>query len=193
MLAFSRLTSFILFVLSLSLFTYALPAPGASGALSTRDAKCDQLVDIVVGLKTKVDTCISAALKAEVVADVTAQLNLVVGHVESCAHAVVAIGPVTDIDDIVKADVAAKVAAIIAVILKACLRLSIKFGLQVLLDLFAKIDVVLKLLLVNLGACVDGIVILVSKIAVATCAHILAKLNFKLCLNTLALVNVGIY
>ncbi|KAH7343157.1 hypothetical protein B0J17DRAFT_624909 [Rhizoctonia solani] len=190
MLAFSRLTSFILFVLSLSIFTYALPAPGTSGALSTRDAKCDQLVNVVVDLKAKVDTCISSLVKANALVDVTAQLNLMVEHVEACADAVVAIGPVSDMDAVVKADVAAKVAAIIAVILKACLRLSIKFGIQVFHELFVKIDVALKLLLVNLGTCVDGIVILVSHIVVATCAHIIVTLDFELCAGVLALVGI---
>ncbi|CUA68924.1 hypothetical protein RSOLAG22IIIB_08169 [Rhizoctonia solani] len=190
---FSRLTSFVLFILSLSLFAHALPAPGSSGALVTRDPKCDQLVDVVVDLKTKVDTCISAIVKAEVVADVSVQIDAIVGHVNTCANAIVAIGAVSDIDTVVKADIAARVAAIIAVIVKACLRLSVKFGLQVFLELFVKIDAAIKLLLVNLSVCIDGIVVLISQIVVATCAHILVTLNFELCLSVLALVNVGIY
>ncbi|CAE7233256.1 unnamed protein product [Rhizoctonia solani] len=188
--AFGRLTSFILFVLSLSLFAHALPAPGTS-ALSIRDPKCDQLLSAVVDLKANVDTCIVAAIKADGPAGVTAQVDLIVGHVHACADAIVAIGSITDMDAVVKADLAAKVAAIIAVILKACLRLSIKFGIQVCIELFVKLDAALKLLLVNLGVCVEGIVVLVSKIVIATCAHILVTLNFNLCLSVLAIVGLN--
>ncbi|CAE6450297.1 unnamed protein product [Rhizoctonia solani] len=187
----SRLTSFILFVLSMSIFTHALPSPGTSGALTTRDAKCDQLVDVVVALKANVDTCIAAIVKADVAADINLQLEAIVRHVQATADTIVTVGAVADMDAIVKADVAAKVAAIIAVILKACLRLSIKFGIQVFLELFVKIDAALKLLLVNIGACVDGIVILISQIVVATCAHILVTLSFKSCLSVLTLVGIN--
>ncbi|CAE6460435.1 unnamed protein product [Rhizoctonia solani] len=189
---FSRLTGFILFVLSLSLFAHAIPAPGTPGALTTRDAKCDQLVGVVVDLKTKIDACIAVMVKAEAAVHVVPQLEAVVGHIQATAEAVLAVGAIHDMDTIVKADVAAKVAAIIAVILKACLRLSIKFGIQIFLELFVKIDAVLKLLLINLGVCVDEIVVLIGQFVLATCAHILVTLNFKLCLDVLAIVNLGI-
>ncbi|KAJ1309307.1 hypothetical protein OPQ81_004969 [Rhizoctonia solani] len=190
--AFSRLTSFILFVLSLSIFAHALPAPGTSGVLATRDAKCDSLVNALVDLKAKVDVCVSALVKADVVTDVTTQLDLIVAHVELSAHDIVSIGPVSDADVVVKADIAAKVAAIIAVILKACLKVSIKLGVQVIAELLVKLDAALKLLLVNVGACVDGVVVLVSKIVVTTCAHIIVMLNLQLCAKVLALVNLNI-
>ncbi|CAE6442214.1 unnamed protein product [Rhizoctonia solani] len=188
--AFSRLATFLLFVLSLSIFATALPAPGTSGALSARDSKCEALLGAVVELKGNVDTCISVIAKAEAVADAKAQLNLMVGHIESTAHAITAIGPIRDMDAVVKADIAAKIAAIVAVVLKACLKLSIKFGTQVLVDLFAKVDVVLKLLLVNIGACVDGLAVLVDQIVVTTCAHIIVDLKFHLCADALAAVGI---
>ncbi|CAE6529822.1 unnamed protein product [Rhizoctonia solani] len=190
--AFSRLTSFILFVLSLSIFAHALPAPGATGALSTRDAKCDSLANVLVDLKAKVDVCVSVMIKSDALADVTPQLDLIVGHVETCARDIVAIGQVNDADDVVKLDIAAKVAAIIAVIVKACLKLTVKFGIEVLLELFVKIDAALKLLTVNIGVCIDGIVISISKIVLATCAHIIVKLDFKLCAEALAFVDIGL-
>ena len=40
---------------------------------------------------------------------------------------------------------------------------SAKFGIVVVLALFAKIDLCLQLLLVNLGVCIDGVVVLVAK------------------------------
>ncbi|KAL5636377.1 hypothetical protein ACGC1H_000367 [Rhizoctonia solani] len=188
---FSRLTGFIVFVLSLSIFAHALPTHGTPGALTTRDAKCDQLVDVIANLKAKVDTCISLIAKAEVMVDVEPQLDAIIGHIEATANAVLAVGAAVDIDAIVKADIAAKVAGIIAVILKACLRLSIKFGLQILVELFVKVDAALKLLIVNLGVCVEGIAMLISQFVIATCAHILVTLDFKLCLSVLTLIGIN--
>ncbi|CEL63916.1 hypothetical protein RSOLAG1IB_05681 [Rhizoctonia solani AG-1 IB] len=190
--AFSRLTTFFFFVLSLSIFAYALPAPGTSGSLSTRDAKCDNVFAVVAELKAKVDTCLLATVKADTSAVVVAQLELVVGHVNDSAHEIAMVGSIADMDVAMKADLAAKVSAIIAVILKACLKVSVKFGIQVLLDILVKIDAALKLLVVNVGACVDGVVVLIAKIVATTCAHIVADLNLKLCAEILVRAGVNI-
>ncbi|ELU45295.1 hypothetical protein AG1IA_00676 [Rhizoctonia solani AG-1 IA] len=187
--AFSRLATFLIFVLSLSIFTYALPASGTSGALSTRDQKCQSLIDVLVDLKSNVDTCISTIVKADASADVVVQLDLMVGHVEASALSIKEIGSITDIDAVVKADFAARIAAII-VVLKACLKLSLKFGIQVLVGVFVKIDAAVKLLLTNVGACVDGIVVLTSQIVMSTCGHIIVDLNFRLVAGVLATVGI---
>ncbi|KAF8748548.1 hypothetical protein RHS01_10754 [Rhizoctonia solani] len=171
--AFSRLATFLIFVLSLSIFTYALPASGTSGALSTRE-KCQSLIDVLVDLKSNVDTCISTIVKADASADVVVQLDLMVGHVEASALSIKEIGSITDIDAVVKADFAARIAAIIAV----------------LVGVFVKIDAAVKLLLTNVGACVDGIVVLTSQIVMSTCGHIIVDLNFRLVAGVLATVGI---
>jgi hypothetical protein len=53
---------------------------------------------------------------------------------------------------------------VLQVILHACLRISVKFGLVVVLALFAKIDLCLKVLLLNLGICIEGIVVLIANL-----------------------------
>jgi hypothetical protein len=122
------------------------------------------------------------SVAVEAVVDLAAKVEVLVADVTACAKAILAIGANIEIDAAVKADIAVKVAAIIAVslapsipsiffsltvlfqvIVKACLSVSVKFGIFVVLALLAKIDICLQLLLINLGICIDGIVVLVAK------------------------------
>jgi hypothetical protein len=114
------------------------------------------------------------------VGEVKAQVGVLVAHVEACAKAILALGVNIDVDAEVKADIAAKIAAIIAVrstrfsapvplthdpkiIVQACLSVSVKFGIVVVLAIFAPIDVCLRLLISNLDICVVGIVAVIVK------------------------------
>ncbi|KAB5592799.1 transmembrane protein [Ceratobasidium theobromae] len=189
MLAFSRLTSILFFVFSLGLLTYALPAE--SKALATRQA-ANNLVDLVTDLEARVKVDVGSIASVTVIADLAAEIDVLVADVTACAKAVAAIGANIDIDASVKADLAVKVAAIVTAIVQVCVSIVAKFGVLVVLTLLAKIDICLQLLLVNLGVCVEGIIKLVAGIVVKLGVSVFAQVHLGLCINVLGLIGLSL-
>ncbi|KAH7326935.1 hypothetical protein B0J17DRAFT_222944 [Rhizoctonia solani] len=189
MIAFTRLTSILLFVLSLGFLVSALPTTVDSKALATRHASHD-LVGLIADLQPKVDDHVKAIVAVEAVVDLAAKVDVLVTDITACAKAVVAIGANIEIDASVKADIAVKVAAMITVIVNACVSLVAKFGIMVVVGLLAKIDFCLQLLLVNLGVCVEGIIPLVAKIVAKLGVSVFAQVHLGLCVNVLGLIDL---
>ncbi|KAJ1306356.1 hypothetical protein OPQ81_007362 [Rhizoctonia solani] len=189
MMAFSRLTSILLFVLSLGFLVSALPTSVENKALAARHAS-DDLVALLVDLKAKVDIDVKAIVDVTVAADLAAKVNVLVADITACAKAVVAIGANIDIDASVKADIAVKVAAIISVIVKLCVDLVAKFGILVVVGILAQIDVCINLLLVNLGVVVNGVIALVADIVVKLGVDVFVNAHLGLCLNVLGLIGL---
>ncbi|CAE6394588.1 unnamed protein product [Rhizoctonia solani] len=190
MLAFTRLTSILLFVLSLGFLVSALPTT-ESKALAARHAS-DDLVGLIVDLKAKVDVDVKAIVAVEAVVDLAAKVEVLVADVTVCAKAVLAIGANIDIDASVKADLAVKVAAIITVIVNLCVSLVAKFGILVVVGLLAQIDFCLQLLIGNLGACVDGIITAIAKIVIDLGVSVFASVHLGLCINVLGLIGLSL-
>ncbi|CAE6434951.1 unnamed protein product [Rhizoctonia solani] len=188
MLAFTRLTSILLFVLSLGFLVSALPTAVDNKALAARHGS--DLVDLMVGLQAKVDVHVKAIVAVNTIVDVTAKVALLIADVNACAAAVLALGANIEIDASVKADIAVKVAAIITVIVNLCVSLVAKFGILVVVGLCAQIDVCVKLLIANLGVCVDGIIVLIANIVVKLGVSVLASVNLNLCISVLGLVSL---
>ncbi|CEL56355.1 hypothetical protein RSOLAG1IB_07741 [Rhizoctonia solani AG-1 IB] len=205
MLVFTRLATILFFVLSLGFVVSALPtAASDSNELVARDGSND-LKTLVINLKADVDVCINtigailsvvtqnkpniniAGLTAS--ADVSAQIDVLVGKINTCATAVLALGSNIDINASVQADVAVKVGAIITAIVQLGLSLSAKFGSLVALGLFAKIDVCLAALLTNLNICVGGIISLITKAVGNISVNIFANIHLGLCAHVLGLIN----
>ncbi|KAB5588336.1 Transmembrane protein [Ceratobasidium theobromae] len=105
--------------------------------------------------------------------------------VEACARAILALGAKVDVDATVKADIAVKVAAIVTVIVKACVSLVAKFGIALCLTILAQVDICLKLLLVNLSVCIEGIIALVVKIVASLGVDAFVGVHLNLCLGVL--------
>ncbi|EUC54805.1 transmembrane protein, putative [Rhizoctonia solani AG-3 Rhs1AP] len=191
MLAFTRLTSILLFVLSLGFLVSALPTAVDSKALAARH-ESTALVGLIADLEVNVKAHATAILSVNALVDVVAKVDLLVADVTACAHAVLAIGANIDIDASVKADIVVKVAAIITVIVNLCVQLVAKFGILVVVGLLAKIDLCLQLLIVNLGVCVEGIIALVAEIVVKLGVSVLAHVHLGLCINVLGLVTLSL-
>ncbi|KAG9076875.1 hypothetical protein FRC06_009237 [Ceratobasidium sp. 370] len=190
--AFTRLTSFLLFVLSLSFLTCALPTPAAAGSkeLAARHGSGQDVLTIIGDLKAKVDAEVVVMTACGTLAEVKAEVDVLFGLVEVAAKAVLAVGANIEVDAEIKAKIAAEVAAIISAIVQACLSVSVKFGLAVLLAVFVQIDVCLHLLLVNLGICIEGIVAVVAKLVVGVSIQAIVKLHLGLCASVLAIVGL---
>ncbi|KAG8694793.1 hypothetical protein FRC08_008253, partial [Ceratobasidium sp. 394] len=64
---------------------------------------------------------------------------------------------------------------------------SVKFGILVVLTLFAKIDICLKLLLVNLNICIGGILTLIAEALASATVGVLGQIHLSACLSVLGL------
>ncbi|KAB5588207.1 Transmembrane protein [Ceratobasidium theobromae] len=195
--AFSRITGFLFFVLSLSVFVSALPAyshdsynnapaPGSYG----QPSKSDVVVGAIAKLDVDVRAAVAALVECKAVADVKGHVDVIVKHVHTCADALVGVGAKIDVEATVKTDITAKIAALIILIVKACVDVSVRLGLKAVVGIFAQLDVCIKLLLVSLAGCIEGSVGLVAKIVAASCVDLLAQLKFDLCLKVLALAKL---
>ncbi|CAE7133128.1 unnamed protein product [Rhizoctonia solani] len=194
MLAFSRITSILFFVLSLSFLTCALPTSAPqTNALAARGTGADLLkicVNLEADVKAKVDAIVIANVK--VLADVEPVLLDIVALVDVAAKDVLALGANINVDVDVKAQVAVHIAAVIRLVVNLCLALVVKLGVTALLALLVKIDVCLQLLLVNLSVVVEGIIVLVAKLVVDLTVKVFVNLNLNLCLSVLGLINISL-
>ncbi|KAG8727352.1 hypothetical protein FRC10_006163, partial [Ceratobasidium sp. 414] len=140
--AFTRLASFLLFVLSLSFLTCALPTPAVAGSkeLAVRNSCAQDVLSIVVDLKVKVDAEVAVLTGCGTLDEVRAEVDVIVGLVGVASKAILAVGANIEVDAEIKAKIAVEVAAIISAIVQACLSVSVKFGLAIVLAIFAKID-----------------------------------------------------
>ncbi|KAH7318900.1 hypothetical protein B0J17DRAFT_773178 [Rhizoctonia solani] len=187
MLAFSRLTSILFFVLSLSFLACAHPTPAAkSNALAARDPGAD-LLNICANLEADVKAKCDAIAKVDikVLADIEVEVKAIVSLVDVAAKAIPALGVKIDIGADVKAQVAVHIAAVIKLVVNLCVTLVAKLGITVLLTLLAKIDVCLQLLLSNLAIVAHGIVALIAKLLVDVTAQVFLDASLKLCLSVL--------
>ncbi|QRV96178.1 transmembrane protein [Ceratobasidium sp. AG-Ba] len=174
MLSFARLTSFLLFVLSLSFLTCAAPTPKSSG-LAVRDygygddrgsySPSDNVAEILVGLKADVDATCNKIVDITVFAEIQSEVAVLVAHVHHAAELVLALGEVK-VDADVQMKIAVQVYAIIKVIIQAFAKVSARFGITAVLAIWAQIDACIRLLLVNCDVCIHGIVAVVLKLCV---------------------------
>ncbi|KAG8793827.1 hypothetical protein FRC12_001457 [Ceratobasidium sp. 428] len=182
MLAFSRLTSFLLFVLSLSFLTCALPTPAVAGSkeLAIRDGGDQALLSVVAGLRANADAKVQDLGGCNNVVDAKAGLSVIVELIGDAATNVSALGKVEVAAD-VTVQIVAHVSAVICVVLKLCLELGAKFGVTVFLAVLAKLDLCLHLLVLNLGVCIQGFAALCAKAFVGIDLGAFAKLHLVLC------------
>ncbi|KAJ1300180.1 hypothetical protein OPQ81_011932 [Rhizoctonia solani] len=129
---------------------------------------------------------INACLDVTTVADLKVAVGLCVSLMKGCADELLKIGAGVALDVDAKANIVASIAALITLLVKVLLQLTLKFGVSAVATIFADIDVVLKLLLVNLNVCVDGIVALIVKAVASVTIGLLGQINLGLCASLLA-------
>ncbi|CAE6451129.1 unnamed protein product [Rhizoctonia solani] len=205
MLAFTRLAGFILFVLSLGLLTCSAPTPLMrglkSGQLHSVAVRGHQegagnvkiLLGAVVDLKAKVSARADAIadIQVDALGEAQADINALVADIELCATTVAALKSL-NVDARLKASIAAHVLVIIKAILKICASLTAKFGIQVFLDLYAKIDLCLKVLLRSLDVCMDGFLVITGKLLVEADLKALVEAQLVVCHDLFVLVRAAV-
>ncbi|KAG8731174.1 hypothetical protein FRC11_004817 [Ceratobasidium sp. 423] len=205
MLGLSRLASFVLFVLSVSLLSCAVPTPvmlgqksGKSHALAVRGyhegaGNVKILLGAIIDLKAKVTARADAIadIKADAVVEAQTQMDDLIVDIERCSNTIASLKNL-NVDAKLKATVAAHVLVIVKAIVKICLSIITEFGVRVFLDLFAKLDLCLKVLLRSLDVCMDGFLTALAKLLVETDMNALAEVKLIVCHDLFVLVRAAV-
>ncbi|KAG8724776.1 hypothetical protein FRC09_014412 [Ceratobasidium sp. 395] len=188
--AFTRVVAFVFVLLSLSFLVSALPAlPRTFGSIclpNGTDKVSATVAKFAAEIEVKINVLLGCGTKAELIAAIDALIACIKVYIGALDK----VGAGIAITVEAKASIVASVVSIISLLVKVLAQVTVKFGLVVVLSLFAKIDICLKELLVALNVCVDGILPLIAK-ALALVVGLLGQVHFGLCLDLLDL-NLGI-
>ncbi|CAE6399614.1 unnamed protein product [Rhizoctonia solani] len=191
MLAFSRITSILLFVLSLSFLTCAAPAPKANDLAIREGVRGDDglLVAGCIDLLTKTNTHADLISKTDDPVEAKAAVALVVNDLKVYADLVSKVkGLKANLD--VQAEIAAHLLVIVKAVIKICASLIAKFGLNVALELIATVQVALKLVIDNLNICITGFLDVFVKIVAEADVKALADVHLNAILKVIVALRV---
>ncbi|CAE6452463.1 unnamed protein product [Rhizoctonia solani] len=191
MIAFSRLTTFLLFVFSLGLLTCAAPTSAKIQDLSVRGDDVTVVVNALAALKPKMQNHLDACAGITAEADVYARVDLLVADIKACTDIVVKVGANVHADAKIKAEIVAHIAAIVTLCAKILISLSAKLTVSVMVAICAQIDICLKALLVALNVCIEGVVTLSLKGIADHAVIVFLKFKLALCAEILGLLNVS--
>ncbi|KAH7332950.1 hypothetical protein B0J17DRAFT_721759 [Rhizoctonia solani] len=207
MFASSHLASFVLLVLSLGLLTCTAPMPIMLGqklgkfhmlaVLGYQEGAGNVkiLLGVITDLKAKVIACADTIvdIKVDVLVEAQAGTNALIAHIQLCKTTLASLKNL-DNDVKLKASTAAHVLLIIKAILKICALLTAKIGIPVFLELFARLNLCLKVLLWSLDVCMNGFLVTIGKLLVEVNLKALVKSKLVICyyLFVLVCVVVGI-
>ncbi|CAE6462742.1 unnamed protein product [Rhizoctonia solani] len=157
MLAFSRLTSILLFVLSLSFLTCAAPTPKSNALAAREGVRSDAglLVAACVDARAKVVASADVICKLDDIVKIKTNVKVMIDDINVFATLVAKL-KLVDADVKVKAEIAAHLLVILKAIIKICVHLIAKLSLNVALELIASIQAALKLVIDNLNVCIVG-------------------------------------
>ncbi|KAH7332965.1 hypothetical protein B0J17DRAFT_631958 [Rhizoctonia solani] len=180
MLAFSRITSILLFVLSLSFLTCAAPTP-KSNDLAIREGvrgDGDLMAAACADLRAKVYVHAGVIDKVDDLVHAKSAVDLMVKDFNAYVALILKVKGVK-VDAKVQAEIAAHLLVIVKVVIKICASLIAKFGLTVALDLIATIQVTLKLVIDHLNVCIDGFLDVFVKIVAHAELKALAEVHLN--------------
>ncbi|GAB1527817.1 hypothetical protein RhiTH_011005 [Rhizoctonia solani] len=144
--------------------------------------KGDLVVAACIDLRAKAYT------KAESIVKIDGALKLGV-EVESLCKDIIAFSDVlvkvktADVDAKVRAEIAAHLLVILKAIIKICAHLIAKLDLKVALELIAKVQVALKLVIDNLDICVSGFLEVFVKLVAEADLRLMANVHLDVILN----------
>ncbi|KAF8598685.1 hypothetical protein BDV93DRAFT_512297 [Ceratobasidium sp. AG-I] len=192
----ARLFSLLALFLSFSFIVHAAPARVEPVAeLETRTYGQGQQTDVkalVVDLKAQVYARTALLSQcAESGANPSIHVDALVGLLNTCTRSLSGVS--VSLDASAKAEIAQLVADIFVrcsrvyaqSISGSCNKISLKVGFAAYLALWAKLDLALQLLLLNLHFCLGGMLKLVAGLLASATVGIFAKLKLSLCLNVL--------
>ncbi|KAF8600700.1 hypothetical protein BDV93DRAFT_510724 [Ceratobasidium sp. AG-I] len=184
MSAFTRIAVFAALMLSLSYLVSAIPTPAITGT--------DAVSLVCAKLFLELEVKIKALLGCGTVTELTVIINALVALFQGCADELLKLGAGAVVSVEAQASIVACFAATITLLVKVCAAVSVKFGLTIVLVLFAKLDVVLQLCLVNLNTCIGGILVLIAKAIASATFGVMAQVHLKLCLSLFGITGLGL-
>ncbi|KAG8679490.1 hypothetical protein FRC08_016952, partial [Ceratobasidium sp. 394] len=135
--AFSRIAAFVFVLLSLSFLVSALPAAPRTLGSVCGVTGTDAVSAIIAKLAAEVEVKINALLGCGTKAELSAAIDVLVGLFKGCAEDLLKVGAGISITVEAKASIVACICSIITLLAKVCAQVSVKFGILVVLTLFA--------------------------------------------------------
>ncbi|KAF8692834.1 hypothetical protein RHS03_08531, partial [Rhizoctonia solani] len=185
--SFTQFTGLAVVVLSLGYFANALPMIGLLGGAPLSCNGSDAYSLAISKILIDCEACIKAIIACGTLVDLKVQVALLINILTGCSDDLLKIGAGVVVAAEAKAQIVTCIAGLITLIVRACLAVSLKFGLNVCIEIFAGVDIAIKGLLVNLDICIAGIVGLIAKSIVSVTVGLLAQVQLKLCLGVLGL------
>ncbi|EUC59581.1 transmembrane protein, putative [Rhizoctonia solani AG-3 Rhs1AP] len=130
-------------------------------------------------------------IKADALVEAQAEINKLVADIELCSNTIASLKSL-NLDAKLKASIATHVLVVIKAILKICASLTIKFGIQLFLELFANLDLCLKVLLRSLDVCMDGFLVVLGKLLVEADIKALVEAKLIVCHDLFVLVRAAV-
>ncbi|CEL61267.1 hypothetical protein RSOLAG1IB_09889 [Rhizoctonia solani AG-1 IB] len=192
MLAFSRLTTFLLFVLSLSFLTCAAPTSGKAQELSIREDNCSGVVTALAQLEAKLKVHLDACAQIDAKVGAEDLIVKVKADIDATVQAVVSVNVHGNVEGKVKTEIIGRIAAIITIVAKILIKLSAKLSVSVMAQICVQIDACLKALLLSLNVLIPGIVSLSLNAIVDLTVIVFIKVKLVLCAEVLGLLKVHI-
>ncbi|KAH7100977.1 hypothetical protein BKA62DRAFT_202226 [Auriculariales sp. MPI-PUGE-AT-0066] len=164
----SRLLAVVFTFLAFAMVAFAGPVAKTAVtdlAVRTSDSdKLDAILQILVDLQVKIKAILVIVAKLSITADISSYCNQIVVLVNAAVKAIVAVGVVVDLSATVKITAIAQVCAAIIIDISAC----IKVFINILVNITAVInlDLAIHALVVQLGACISGILVIIAKLCV---------------------------
>ncbi|CAE6403009.1 unnamed protein product [Rhizoctonia solani] len=174
----------------LSLGYFASAAPVNLGIFAPVDLSCtgnDAISVVLAKLFVDIELKINALVSCSTIAELTVAVDVLVALFKGCADDLLKIGAGVVVTAEAQANIVACIAGLITLLVRAFVSVTLKFGLTAVVAIFAKIDVALQLLLVNLNICIGGVLALVAKAIASVTVGLLAQVQLKLCLGVLGL------
>ncbi|KAH7332988.1 hypothetical protein B0J17DRAFT_677137 [Rhizoctonia solani] len=115
--------------------------------------------------------------------DLKVKIAVVVALLKECADELAKVGAGVIVDADAKVSLVACIVSIITLCVQVFATLSLKFGLAIC----AELDAPLHVFLVNLGVCVEGILVHIAKCLAYSTVGVMAQTQLKLCVGVLGL------
>ncbi|CAE6451159.1 unnamed protein product [Rhizoctonia solani] len=189
MSSFLRFAGAAAIVLSLGLFASALPLLSVNAKIQAVvgvDAVCAVFHKLVVDLA--IEAKIKALLACATIAELEVAVKALVAVLKICADDLLKVGAGVVVAADAKLSIIACVCSIITLLVQVLVQVCLKFGVAATASLCAQIDVCLRLLLVNLGICITGIVELIVKALATVIVTLCAQVKLDLCVALFAKV-----
>ncbi|QRV87002.1 hypothetical protein RhiJN_15020 [Ceratobasidium sp. AG-Ba] len=192
MLTFTRLAGFAFVLLSLSFLVSAIPVVTRTYTSICAPSGNDAVSLLFINLRAEIEAKIHALLACGTKAELHVAVGVLVALFKGCSDELLKIGAGVTIDVEAKASIVACVCSIITLLVEVLVQVAAKLGIWVVIGLFVKIDVCLKLLLVNLNICIGGILALIVKGLGAATIGLVGQIHLGGCFGLLSMAGSGL-